>query len=494
MKTNLVFKIFVLITVLVSSITPAFGNVQPAYAITGSYSNIKLPYKGGTVVQVTGDPTTHGVGRHAADVGMRLADVYAIHSGKVVRKIWDNTGGGNILVIDNQDGFCSNYLHLDQYYVNVGETITQGKIVARSGRTSKKNPDGTPVYTSWHLHVSVTKKIGANCSLAHSQEIAMFFDEKPGQELKKGNQIRSANYGPTSPTYSAVWVSQSSYPTLTQGQSADVSVTFRNTGNTSWSNTGVNATHLGTINPVTGKVDNNYRSPFVCPTWLGPITPANLSETTVAPGNTGTFNFKICVPSNMAPGTYRISVAPLIEGITWMLQPGITVYWDVTVNQSNIPTYNWIGGRVSSSLTIGVQDAVSNFCADNMYQNSIRLQLYRPGVQGGPQRSWDYRISISGSIEQAIYTDAGSPPIDLMDQVRSGTIRIQRYTNAQNVPCYSMINIDGYGGTYGGVRYSAIVWYFTNSNTNNPPPGAYDDPTKCYDRLGGIALCDSAQR
>jgi hypothetical protein len=174
----------------------------------------------------------------------------------------------------------------------------------------------------------------------------------------------------SAPTYSAIWAAQSAYPTVLQGQSADFSVSFINISNAAWSNAGANPAHLGITNPDSGSVDYNYKSPFICPTWLGNMTPANLSETTVLPGGTGTFNFKICIPANTPPGKHRISVAPLIENITWMIQPGVTVYWDITVKEAEATcpsTFNgWKGeyynsGNFSGPMTLCRDESEINF-------------------------------------------------------------------------------------------------------------------------------------
>jgi hypothetical protein len=47
----------------------------------------------------------------------------------------------------------------------------------------------------------------------------------------------------------------------------------------------------------------------------------------VGPGQIGWFQFTMQAP--MMPGTYRLSIRPLIEGTTWMEDYG--VFWYVTV-------------------------------------------------------------------------------------------------------------------------------------------------------------------
>ena len=140
---------------------------------------------------------------------------------------------------------------------------------------------------------------------------------------------------PQAEQYSATWDSQSGYPTVSQGGRADLWVKYRNTGNTTWHYSSPNRTLLGTLHPDSGAID--YHSPFVCSSWIGDNRPAVLEESSVGPGGIGTFRFPICVPSNMASGTYKLRVAPLVEGITWMRQSN--VFWNVTVTPGSCPVY-----------------------------------------------------------------------------------------------------------------------------------------------------------
>ncbi|MEI7988349.1 MAG: PA14 domain-containing protein [Chloroflexota bacterium] len=193
-------------------------------------------------------------------------------------------------------------------------------------------------------------------------------------------------------TYGSAWVSQSSYPTVITGGYADLWVTFRNTGNTTWYNTfSPNRTLLGTLNPTTGAID--YPSPFVCsPGWVGNNRPAILSEASVTPGNTGTFRFRICVPSNMSPTTYRIAVAPLVENVSWM-KPSTFVYWDVKVNSSS--TGNLARGK--SAFSGPIQGSLYGPYFANDGSTSTRWSSRDGGYQ-----NWYTDLGSSQSFNQVI--------------------------------------------------------------------------------------------
>ncbi len=132
------------------------------------------------------------------------------------------------------------------------------------------------------------------------------------------------------PTYGAVTVSKSENPTVAAGGSIELLAKFGNSGTTAWSNGGNNPARIGLVDPATNKYDSV--TPFVCPDWIGSTRPAALSDTSVASEGTGTFKFKICVPEATTPGTYRIAVMPLVEGITWMPPVNGVPVWEIKVD------------------------------------------------------------------------------------------------------------------------------------------------------------------
>jgi len=86
---------------------------------------------------------------------------------------------------------------------------------------------------------------------------------------------------------------QISFPSVNLGDSTEKSVTlsYKNTGSTTWSQGGTGHIVLGTANP------SDHASAFQGSDWLSSNRAAYLNETSVAPGATGTFTFKIKNPA-----------------------------------------------------------------------------------------------------------------------------------------------------------------------------------------------------
>ena len=108
---------------------------------------------------------------------------------------------------------------------------------------------------------------------------------------------------------------------LTAGQSAHVSVVMKNTGNTAWTKSGaftITDTRLATHGPW------GRSSAFCDPSWVISCTrPATLKENSVAPGESGTFEFPIRAP--LTPGTYSESFSPISDGRT-VLSGGVMTF------------------------------------------------------------------------------------------------------------------------------------------------------------------------
>lgn len=84
----------------------------------------------------------------ALDIANRqLPDIYAAANGKVVFAGWDNSGYGNMILIDHGDGMKTRYAHNTELYVKVGDSVTQGQSISKMGSTGRS--------TGPHLHYEV---------------------------------------------------------------------------------------------------------------------------------------------------------------------------------------------------------------------------------------------------------------------------------------------------------------------------------------------------
>jgi hypothetical protein len=122
--------------------------------------------------------------------------------------------------------------------------------------------------------------------------------------------------------YHATWAGQSSDVTLTPGQTTSLVVALRNTGYRGWyrGNAGQQA-NLGTADPLdTQRWDLDFG-------WPSASRLATTTTEYVGPGQVGWFQFQVKAPAN--PGSYVLRVRGVIDGATWLEDPG--VYWTITV-------------------------------------------------------------------------------------------------------------------------------------------------------------------
>jgi hypothetical protein len=117
---------------------------------------------------------------------------------------------------------------------------------------------------------------------------------------------------------------------LSPGQRVYIGFTVKNTGNVTWTNSGPNPVNIGTLRPTA------RNSSFVDSTWLGPNRPGHLVEASVAPGQTGTFDFWIQAPNVGQATPFNEYFGLVHEGISWM--PDIGLYFGIIVRP---PTYTW---------------------------------------------------------------------------------------------------------------------------------------------------------
>jgi len=123
------------------------------------------------------------------------------------------------------------------------------------------------------------------------------------------------------PDYHAVFYAESPFPTIAPGQTAEWVIAFTNTGRTGWNMSQATPARLGTWNP------QDAPSMLATPTWIAPNRPAEQTTTWVGPGQQAWFRVQLHAPS--APGTYRLYLRPVIDGVEWLENVG--AYVDVTV-------------------------------------------------------------------------------------------------------------------------------------------------------------------
>ena len=122
--------------------------------------------------------------------------------------------------------------------------------------------------------------------------------------------------------YHGAWSGQSSDVTLSPGETATLVVALRNTGYRGWyrGNPGQQA-NLGTADPLDAQrwdLDSG---------WPSASRIATTTTAYVGPGQVGWFQFQVRAPSS--PGSYVLRARGVIDGTTWLEDPGI--YWTITV-------------------------------------------------------------------------------------------------------------------------------------------------------------------
>src|SRR5438034_3693743 len=135
------------------------------------------------------------------------------------------------------------------------------------------------------------------------------------------------------PGFHAAWYGQSGYPTLCPGERSTAVVAFYNSGTRGWALGRMGeVAYLGTWDPDPGQDratplggDGNAGSPATG--WPRYNRVAVQPAPWVGPNQVAWFQFTVIAPQ--LPGTYRLSIRPLVEGAQWMEDYG--VFWYVTV-------------------------------------------------------------------------------------------------------------------------------------------------------------------
>lgn len=122
---------------------------------------------------------------------------------------------------------------------------------------------------------------------------------------------------PPAEALSSQWVSQSGYPGITVRGTATITVVFRNTGTAEWRQGTPSEIRLGII----GGFD-----PSMASDWPYPERPAVQARPVVRPGELATFTFEV---RGTRPGTFRLRLRPVVDGVAWLNDEGVYVDVDV---------------------------------------------------------------------------------------------------------------------------------------------------------------------
>lgn len=100
------------------------------------------------ITSVFGDSRDNGSRSHAGvDIGVPVgSEVYSIAPG-TVSKTGHTSARGNYITVDHGNGVQSLYEHLSEYAATVGQSVTAGDLIAKSGNTG--------VGTGPHLHYEI---------------------------------------------------------------------------------------------------------------------------------------------------------------------------------------------------------------------------------------------------------------------------------------------------------------------------------------------------
>jgi hypothetical protein len=115
------------------------------------------------------------------------------------------------------------------------------------------------------------------------------------------------------------WYTQTVAPVIPAGGTAHVTLQFRNVGHTAWIKGTAAEIRLGEIGP-------RPLPPEMRLEWPYPNRPAVQDERIVHEQQLVTFTFQV---KGEAPGTYRLRLRPVVDGIAWLEDEGVFV--DITV-------------------------------------------------------------------------------------------------------------------------------------------------------------------
>ncbi|TMD52911.1 MAG: hypothetical protein E6I83_08075 [Chloroflexi bacterium] len=185
------------------------------------------------------------------------------------------------------------------------------------------------------------------------------------------------------PGFHAAWVDQSPWPTLRPGSTVSYTIHFRNTGDTTWNR----GSPLRQVNLAVGGDSTALADAGMAVGWLSANRVATTSEISVAPNAIATFTFTLRAPST--PGTYRLPLHPVLEGVQHLEDEGVFVlvvsdpgFHSAWVSQSPYPTLQ--PGQVSTPLSIVFRNTGTQTWTKGVLGLEARLGINQDDAQWAP--------------------------------------------------------------------------------------------------------------
>lgn len=132
---------------------------QELYLHNPDFKVVKKQYEGFRMpVSYTGVTSPFGKRLHpvlkryiyhkGVDLRARYVKMYSSKDGKVTYAGWMN-GYGKLIIIKHSSGYETRYAHLNNIYVKVGQRVTRGQLIGKTGMTGR--------VTGPHLHYEIRK-------------------------------------------------------------------------------------------------------------------------------------------------------------------------------------------------------------------------------------------------------------------------------------------------------------------------------------------------
>jgi hypothetical protein len=174
----------------------------------------------------------------------------------------------------------------------------------------------------------------------------------------------------------SAWMSQTPLPAFQPAATQSVSLLFRNSGTKTWQK-GVAGSQVAL--GINGD-NTNFSALGMNVGWPSANRVAVQNESSVAPGGIATFTFQIKAP--FSAGLVNIPLRPVVDGVAWLEDQGITVPVMTVVNyhsrwltQSPYPTLH--AGEVSGQLQISFINTGSQTWTKGLLGQEARLGVNR---------------------------------------------------------------------------------------------------------------------